>query len=589
MTIRLLPNHVIDRIAAGEVVERPAAVVKELVENALDAGATHIQVDVEEGGRALLAITDNGCGMSAQDLNLAVERHATSKLNDETLQNITTMGFRGEALPSIGSVSQLTITTHAVGEPHGWRIVLDNGHKSAILPAAHPIGTRMEVRGLFAATPARLKFLKSDRAEVMAIREVLERLSLAMPQVEFRLSVNNKADVQFTPATTHTRMEMVMPFAAAGDFLHIQKQREHVELKAYLSAPQVSRGLQDKLFLYVNNRPVKDRAMLGAIRAGYGDVLPRDRHPFGALFLTILPSYVDVNVHPAKTEVRFADAPLVRSLIVSAIRDAMMGALGGISSDAPVGNAANLAAFSAPRPQDFSRYQGNYTPKHSNSGFNEARQTLLDDLTPAARVPDTNPPEPTEHYPLGAARAQLHKTYIVAETADGMIMVDQHAAHERIVYEQLKAAIETHGVPSQVLLIPAVVQLDISSAEALLAQGEWLAQFGLVVEGFGHGTVLVREAPAMLRHDDVAPMLRDLAAELVEAGTSAALERKLWVLAATIACHGSVRAGRVLRMDEMNALLRQMEDTPNASTCNHGRPTWVQLTRADMEKLFARR
>lgn len=584
MKIRLLPNHVIDRIAAGEVVERPASVVKELVENALDAGATRIQVAIEDGGRSLISITDNGCGMSAEDLSLAVERHATSKLQDETLQSINTMGFRGEALPSIGSVSQLTITTHAMNEPHAWQISVDHGVKSQITPAAFPQGTRMDVRGLFASTPARLKFLKSERSEIAAVREVLERLSLAVPHVEFALRVNGKDDLHLLPSeelfetAVQARVDAVMSFAEAGSFIQIQKEREHISLQAFMSVPSAHRGLQDKLFLYVNGRPVKDRLLLGAIRAGYGDVLPRDRHPFGAVFLTVEPSFVDVNVHPAKTEVRFQDAALVRSLLVSALRDAMQGALSIATQQ------ANIPEFATRSFQPSTQYR---SPSYSR-GFQEAAQASLEAFAPAARVVD-EPIATTEDYPLGAARAQIHKTYILSETSDGLIVVDQHAAHERIVYEKLKAGLANHDMPAQALLIPAVVHMDVSEAELITEQADFLAGYGFGIESFGVGTILVREIPAMLLGRDYTQVLKDLAAQLREYGVGNAIENKLWALAATIACHGSVRAGRVLRQDEMNALLRQMEATPNSGTCNHGRPTWVKLTQHDMEKLFARR
>lgn len=603
MPVRQLSESVVNRIAAGEVVERPASVVKELVENALDAGARRIDVLTDGGGRRLIRVTDDGAGMTHADLDLAVERHATSKLDGDDLMAIHTLGFRGEALPSIGSVARLTITTRHASEPHAWTLTVDAGHKSEIMPAALTQGTTIEVRDLFYATPARLKFLKTDRSEAEAVREVIRRLAMSRPDVAFTLAGEERAPVTWGPAPEAD------PLARLGDVLGqdfranaiaIEAEREGVKLTGFAGLPTLSRANSLGQYLFVNGRPVRDKVLVGAVRAAYADYLPRDRHPLLALFVELDAREVDVNVHPAKTEVRFRDGNMVRGLIVRALKDAL--AREGQRA-ATTGGGATIATFRPASAPPRGGYDWRRSPARPMGfapsplrgatalGFAEVAQAAFDVGGPSAdaAVAKFEPQPELIEQPLGAARAQVHENYIVSQTRDGLVIVDQHAAHERIVYERLKSAIEKTGVARQILLIPEIVELDEADAARLSARAEELARFGLVVEEFGPGAVAVRETPAMLGEIDVRGLIKDLAEHMAEWDDSLPLERRLLHVSATMACHGSVRSGRRLKPDEMNALLREMEAVPNSGQCNHGRPTYVELKLTDIEKLFGRR
>jgi DNA mismatch repair protein MutL len=621
MPVRQLPETIVNRIAAGEVVERPASVVKELIENALDAGASRIDVLTDGGGRRLIAVTDDGEGMIAADLALAVERHATSKLADDDLVSIRTLGFRGEALPSIGAVARLALTTRHKSEPHAWSIAIDAGAKSDVKPAALGEGTRVEVRDLFYATPARLKFLKLDRTEAEAVREVVRRLAMSRPDVAFTLAGEERAPVTFAatlPGATGrlTRLGDVLGADFRANAVEVAAEREGVKVEGFAALPTLTRANALGQYLFVNDRPVRDKLLLGAVRAAYADYLPRERHPLLALFVTIEPRELDVNVHPAKTEVRFRNASLVRALLVHALKTAL--AREGTRA-ATTGGTATIAAFRS----EYGAYassrtagprRGGYDWRRSPArpgdlrraflpgGFTETVQAAFDVGAPAvggdtalaeigavsAAVPASPAPEAMAH-PLGAACAQVHDTYIVAQTRDGLVIVDQHAAHERIVYEKLKAALQRSGVARQILLIPEIVELDEAEVDRLLAHAEELARYGLVLESFGPGAVALRETPALLGEIDGSGLVSDLAEHLSEWDETLPLERRLMHVAATMACHGSVRAGRRLKLQEMNALLREMEVTPNSGQCNHGRPTYVELKLTDIERLFGRR
>jgi DNA mismatch repair protein MutL len=590
MPVRQLSENVINRIAAGEVVERPASVVKELVENALDAGAARIEVVLSGGGRELIRVSDNGAGMNAADLSLAVERHATSKLDGEDLLNIATLGFRGEALPSIGAVAKLSIATRVPGSENAIEIRVEGGDKSEIRPAALGEGTRVEVRDLFYATPARLKFLKSERAETAAAVEVVRRLALARPDVAFTIAAEDRAPIQYPARGTDdegraARLADVIGGDARANAVPIDAGREGVSVRGLAGLPTFSRANSLSQYLFVNGRPVRDKVLFGALRGGYADLLHAGRHPVAALFIELDPREVDVNVHPAKTEVRFRDPGLVRGLVVRALQEA----LGGGARRSATTGAERLVSFA--RPQGVSSaWRGSAAPYRG--GLAEAAQAAFETIAqPSADVRADLAPvlQADLERPLGAARAQLHETYIVAQTADGLVIVDQHAAHERIVYEKLKRALEEGGIARQMLLVPAVVELDPSDAAALAEQAEQFAKLGLVLEAFGQGAMLVRETPALLGEIDVSTLVRDLAEHIAEWDDALPLERNLLAVASTISCHGSVRAGRRLKPEEMNALLREMERTENAGQCNHGRPTYVELKLADIEKLFGRR
>jgi DNA mismatch repair protein MutL len=605
MPVRQLPEQVVNRIAAGEVVERPASVVKELVENAIDAGASRIDVFTDGGGRRRIGITDDGAGMTSADLALAVERHATSKLDDEDLLQIKTLGFRGEALPSIGSVARLVITTRYKGEPHAWSLSVDGGVKSAIVPAALNQGTRVEVIDMFHATPARLKFLKTDRTEAEAIREVVRRLAMARPDIAFTLAGEERAPVTWTAALPGapgrlTRLGDILGADFRSHAIEVTSAREGVAVEGFAASPALTRANALGQYLFVNGRPVRDKLILGAVRAAYADYLPRDRHPVVALFVTLDSHEVDANVHPAKTEVRFRNAGLVRALIVHALKEGL--AREGRRTAANDGGATIAAfrpAFTAPRPSNWDWRQSPSFPVGPMPAFEGVAATALAERAQAAfdvgaptadaRLHEQPATADLLDRPLGAARTQIHDTYIVSQTRDGLIIVDQHAAHERIVYERLKASLAAHGVQRQILLIPEIVELDEAMVERLLAREEELASFGLAIESFGPGAVAVRETPSLLGKVNASGLLRDLAEHMEEWGEALPLERRLMHVAATMACHGSVRAGRRLKPEEMNALLREIEDTPNSGQCNHGRPTYVELKLSDVEKLFGRR
>jgi DNA mismatch repair protein MutL len=602
MAVRQLSEGMVNRIAAGEVVERPASVVKELIENALDAQARRIEIVTDGGGRRLIRVTDDGAGMTAGDLALAVERHATSKLPDDDLLDIRTLGFRGEALPSIGAVARLTITTRHAQEPHAWAITVDGGHKGEVKPAALGEGTRVEVRDLFYATPARLKFLKTDRTEAEAIREVVRRLAMSRPDVAFTLAGEERAPVTWAaalpgPTGRLARLADVLGTEFRANAVEVMGGRDGFAIAGFAALPTLSRANALGQYLFVNGRPVRDKLLIGVVRGAYADYLPRDRHPLVALFVTLDPREVDVNVHPAKAEVRFRDPGLVRSLLIGALREAL-GREGRRA--ATTGGDATVAAFRpgmAPPPGNWDWRRSPARPPDPRGfagaarGLAEAAQAVFDVGGPSAdmRYESSTPAPDLLDRPLGAARAQLHETYIVAQTRDGLVVVDQHAAHERIVYERLKAALERQGVARQMLLIPEIVELDEADVERLLGRADELARYGLAIEPFGPGAVAVRETPALLGEVDAIGLVRDLSEHMAEWDATLPLERSLMHVAATMACHGSVRAGRRLKPEEMNALLREMEATPNSGQCNHGRPTYVELKLTDIERLFGRK
>ncbi|RTL48376.1 MAG: DNA mismatch repair endonuclease MutL [Bradyrhizobiaceae bacterium] len=602
MPVRQLPEQIINRIAAGEVVERPASAVKELVENAIDAGASRVDIFTEGGGRRRIVITDDGVGMTRDDLVLAVERHATSKLDDEDLLRIRTLGFRGEALPSIGAVARLNIATRHAGEPHAWMLNVDAGEKSAITPTALGSGTRIEVSDLFYATPARLKFLKTDRTEAEAVREVVRRLAMARPDIAFSLAGEERAPVTWNAALPGapgrlTRLGDILGADFRAAAIEARAERDGVVVEGFAAAPSLTRANALGQYLFVNGRPVRDKLILGAVRAAYADYLPRDRHPVVALFVTLDSTEVDANVHPAKTEVRFRNAGLVRALIVHALKDALAreGKRTAANSDGAAimafrpGGITQSTGWDWRRSPNFpSSFGGGAAPAYP--AFNEAAQAAFDTGAPSADVRfEQQPAVDLMDRPLGAARTQIHETYIVSQTRDGLIVVDQHAAHERIVYERLKASLAQNGVQRQILLIPDIVEMDEATVEGLLARADELEKFGLAIESFGPGAVAVRETPSLLGKTNAAALLRDLAEHMAEWDEALPLERRLMHVAATMACHGSVRAGRILKGEEMNALLREMEETPNSGQCNHGRPTYVELKLSDIEKLFGRR
>ncbi len=626
--IRRLPEGLVNRIAAGEVVERPASAVKELVENALDAGAARIDIVLRDGGRTQITVTDDGNGMSADDLLLAVERHATSKLADDDLVDIRTLGFRGEALPSIGSVSRMTITSRARGADDAWSLHIEGGVVGAPEPAALSEGTRIDVRDLFYATPARLKFLKAPRTEYAHAVETVQRLAMAHPGVAFSVSDGTKTTLRLGAAQGDLftarldRLGAVMGRDFQDNALKVDAEREGIRLTGFAGLPTMHRRTSAEQYLFVNGRPVRDKLLYGAVRGAYADFVPRDRHPMLALFLELPAEVVDVNVHPAKTEVRFREAGVVRGLIVGALKAALASA--GHLASTTVSNAA-LGALGRSLGEGGGSgtvhpFPGAYRPRGSTvlprglseasvayqappgvsfgtaaGAVPEAEPRFGDDvLAPAARAFEDASMQPVDQqtgevYPLGAARAQLHATYIVAQTETGIVIVDQHAAHERLVYERMKADLAEGGIARQGLLIPEVVELEEPAVERLSARAEEFAELGLVLEAFGSGAVIVREVPAMLGDGDVQGLVRDLADDLAELGEGLALSDRLAHVSATMACHGSVRAGRRLGVEEMNALLREMEATPHSGQCNHGRPTWVSLGLDDIEKLFGRR
>ena len=595
MSIRRLDPLLIDRIAAGEVIERPAAAVKELLENSLDAGASCIEIAIEAGGRRLIRVADNGGGMDESDLVLSVERHATSKLPDGNLSAIATFGFRGEALPSIASVSRLEIRTRTAGAPTALRLVVEDGAKSAVEPCAGSLGTRVEARDLFAATPARLKFLKSDRAEALAAADVVRRLALAHTSVRFVFVTDLGSGFDWPAcgageAGRAERLRQALGDEFAANSLGLAARREGVALTGRIGLPTYSRPNALHQFVFVNGRAVRDKTLSGALRAAYLDVLPADRHGVVALFVECDPREVDVNVHPAKAEVRFRDPGLVRGLVVGAIKERLAAAQHRAST---TGGSATILAMRPPAAPPPNGWQPGPSPGGrawpAAPQLAEPVQRGFAEFGPAAAVWTAPSDAHDVAAPLGAARAQVHGAYIVAETAEGLVIVDQHAAHERIVYEKLKRQREGRGVERQALLHPLVIDLDPDAAARIEAHGSELAALGLVVEGFGLGAVLVREAPSVIAQGDLDGLVRDLAADLAAEDGALSLERRLDQWLATFACHHSVRSGRALKPEEMNALLREMERTPGAGQCNHGRPTYVELKLADIERLFGRR
>ena len=642
MPIRRLPPETVNRIAAGEVVERPASAIKELVDNAIDAGATRIEVEAHGGGLTRILVADDGCGLSAEELPVAIERHATSKLAPDAqglwdLLAIHTMGFRGEALPSIGSVARLSISSRAKGSSDAWSILVEGGSVGDVAPAAFAgdHGARIEVRDLFYATPARLKFMKSERAEALAITEEIKRQAMANESVGFSLDIDGRRIIRLPPEHPGPQGRLARLSAVLGrDFqdnaIEIDQTRDGVRLTGFAGLPTYNRGNAAHQYLFVNGRPVRDRLLQGALRAAYADFLARDRHPTAALYISLDTSEVDVNVHPAKAEVRFRDPALVRGLIVGALRHALAGAGHRASTTTAASaldaiRAQNMAPppYSGyqpgPSPAGFSAWQsGGWTrpspqvlpglsdvsarvePGSGGYGDHGVAEAVRDAAFSAYAAPSalTYPDGVAEgpapvfdpvDFPLGAARAQVHETYIVAQTRDGVVIVDQHAAHERLVYERMKGEMAAGGVARQALLLPEVVELDPAEAERVVARSEELAALGLVIESFGPGAVLVRETPALLGKTDAAGLVRDIADDLAENGQALALKERLEEVCSTMACHGSVRAGRRLNGAEMNALLREMEATPHSGQCNHGRPTYVELKLADIERLFGRR
>jgi DNA mismatch repair protein MutL len=595
VAIRQLSPETVNRIAAGEVIERPASVVKELVENAIDAGASQIEIVITDGGLSLIRVTDDGCGMTADDLELAVERHATSKLDEENLFDIRSLGFRGEALPSIGSIAQVEIRSRAHDAGQGFAIGVIRGAKQAVKPSAVNAGTVVEVRDLFSATPARLKFLKSERSETMAVTDVVRRLAMAHPEIGFTLQSGEKRQTVYpqgerSSAAWLERVGAIMGREFMSDALEVSGggsgASAPMRVFGFIGLPTLHRPDSTQQFLFVNGRSVKDKLLIGAIRAAYGDLIPRGRSPLLALFLDVTPSDVDVNVHPAKAEVRFRDAGRIRGLMVGAMRQALEAAGHRASAQ---GGVLTVESFSAGVLPNAPPATPGSSPLRDFSESTQAPFAVIDTPSADMRMPDHAESGPAVDKPLGAVRAQVHENYIVAQTHDGLVIVDQHAAHERLVYEKLKTALGNGGVARQGLLIPEIVTLDADDAELLQSRADELAELGLVLEGFGEGAVAVRETPALLGETDVHGLVKDLAAELRADGTARALKDRLDSVASRMACHGSVRSGRRLTVEEMNALLRQMEATPYSGQCNHGRPTYVALKLSDIERLFGRR
>ena len=615
--IRRLPADAVNRIAAGEVIERPAAAIKELVENSLDAGATEIDVEIVNGGKTRIVVTDNGIGMSGEDMLLAIERHATSKLvpsdaGEYDLMNIATMGFRGEALPSIGAAARLDLVSRQK-DGDALKLSVHGGKVDGPKPAAFGgHGTRAEVRDLFYATPARLKFLKSDRAETAAVSDVLKRLAMAFPSSAFSLTSGGRRNFSYAAQSDDAdgrlrRLGSVVGREFEENALPIEASRDGMVLSGFAGLPTFNRGLPDKQYLFVNGRPVRDKLLVGAVRGAYADFIARDRHPAVVLFLDVEPSLVDVNVHPAKTEVRFRDAGMVRGLLIGALRHALAEAghraatttsayalgkmqLGSSGSVRPLRPGA---AF-APAPNPFEKEISADYQRVLGQGLDDEARSFAGVDAPHGRLEPTDETEAgadhqTPDYPLGAARGQVHETYIVSQTSDGLVIVDQHAAHERLVYERMKTALENGGVARQGLLIPEIVELDADQAGLVAARAEEFAELGLVLERFGDDAIIVRETPALLGRVDVKSLVRKLVEDLSEYGQGLVLKERLEEVCSSMACHGSVRAGRRLTAEEMNALLRQMEATPHSGQCNHGRPTYVELKIADIEKLFGRR
>ncbi|KZL27215.1 DNA mismatch repair endonuclease MutL [Pseudovibrio sp. Ad37] len=650
MAVRQLSDTTINRIAAGEVIERPASVVKELVENAVDAGATRIEIVTATGGKSLLRITDNGAGMTKGDLQLAVRRHCTSKLPEDDLMDIRTMGFRGEALPSIGAISRLEITTRHASEPHAWKIEVEGGQDNDIEPAALNSGTRVEVKDIFFSVPARLKFLKSDRAEATAITEIIKRIALANPTVRFSLSGSDRRQLELPACTGDdadlARIGQILGAEFTKNAMEIEALREGIHLYGYAGLPTFHRANSQHQFFFVNGRPVRDKLLLGSLKAAYSDVLSRDRHPIVVLNIDLDPHQVDVNVHPAKADVRFRDGQLVRGLMIGALKNAFVqsgfrastaNTQSAINAIRPMGQSAGFnvhsgASMHTPQgnreaPQNYSWQQSSYRPEESTAGVWSAADIpevgssemqlglmeanalysapmdqsqlpeneqgtqayqLVDAPSADSRAHGHQLLEDRENFPLGAARAQIHETYIVSQTKDGLVIVDQHAAHERLVYEQLKEDLSKRDVSRQMLLIPEIVDLPEEDVARLEERASELEEVGLVLERFGPGAIAVRETPSMLKRLNIKALVQDLADDFAEFDSSTRIRVKLDLVAATMACHGSIRAGRRMRPEEMDNLLRDMEATPKSGQCNHGRPTWIELKLSDIERLFGR-
>ncbi|MBR1605305.1 MAG: DNA mismatch repair endonuclease MutL [Alphaproteobacteria bacterium] len=607
MSIRILPSNLINQIAAGEVIERPSSVVKELVENAIDAGATAIDVTLVNGGKSLIIVSDNGKGMTKDELLLATERHATSKLPDDDLFNICYLGFRGEALPSIASVSRMSIVSRSQEEENAWQLDIEGGIKAKPIPAAHTKGTRIEVRDLFYATPVRLKFLKTAVSETAQCIDILNRIALANPHIEFTLYADDKKKVNLSACQGDLfdarlqRLSDVMGRTFSENSLLINAARESVKISGYVSLPTLNKANSLSQYLFVNNRPVRDKLLLGAIKGAYQDVLASNRYPMCALFFDVDPSYVDVNVHPTKAEVRFFDNALVRGLLVSSIRQAL------INGDKKTAHTLDLDEIIQDNIPSFKRTEetsGEMLQEHTPMAFQSHTflrksysQTKLPELESlySVKVEEQDKhiasmPQTEEKGILGQAKAQFHNTYIISQTEDSIVIIDQHAAHERITMEKLKQHLLSGSRPaSQILLIPEVVDLSSSEKVAILENKDELSKLGLEIEEFGTTAVLVREIPALLKNCEVQTLIHDLAEEMTEWGKGFTLEKKMHLVCATLACHGSVRAGRALNIDEMNKLLRDMEQTEHSGQCNHGRPTYVKLSLKEIEKLFERR
>ena len=600
MTIRLLPENVINQIAAGEVVERPASVVKELSENAIDANAKNISIILRDGGQTLISVTDDGFGMTADDLKLAIERHATSKLFDDNLSTINTLGFRGEALPSIGAIARLSILSRKKNSDQAWVIKVNGGDISLPKPAALNLGTRIEVRDLFFATPARLKFLKTSKTEQIHCVDIIKRLAMAHPEIGWELS-DGVRDLLKLPITENSidhidpllsRLSMIMGKEFHNNAMTINAERENTFLFGYAGLPTLNRGNSQMQFLFVNGRPVKDKLLYGALRGAYREFLASDRYPLVALFLDIPSEEIDVNVHPAKSEVRFRNAGLIRGLIVGALKKALTDA--GHRASTTVAGAA-LGAVKLEEDRGSFSYGANkiYSKRNVANYRNYFHKPLPNFNTEPSAPNSANVEESIaddlDSYPLGVARAQVHETYVIAQTQDGIVIVDQHAAHERLVHERIKYSIDNGGVEKQGILIPEVIELDEGAVSRLMDRAVELAELGLAIESFGHGAVIVRETPAILGEVNIKGLINDIADDLEQWGEGLALKKKLGDVCATMACHGSVRAGRKLNGPEMNALLREMETTPHSGQCSHGRPTYVELKLKDIEKLFGRR
>ncbi|MCS5595654.1 MAG: DNA mismatch repair endonuclease MutL [Alphaproteobacteria bacterium] len=630
MRIRYLPETLINQIAAGEVLERPAAAVKELVENAIDARAGRIDVEIRDGGKSYICVSDDGHGMSDAELIAALDRHATSKLPGNDLLNVDHLGFRGEALPSIAAVSRLKITTKDAASGNAYSIQVEGGKKGDVQPASHPQGTKIEVRDLFFATPARLKFMKSERSEYTAVKDILFRLSMAWPEVAFSLTHNGKKALNLYAgqeedlfSLSKTRMEDLLGREFIDNALPLEAERENVRIYGFAGLPTMNKATSQWQYLFVNGRPVKDKLIIGAVRGGYMDVLARDRHPMVAIFVDVPPEDVDVNVHPAKAEVRFKDPNLVRGLMVSAIRKALhegghqtastvsMAALRDLEKQKAMlieqvhaananTNMQNVSMaqnaenplipsgfYSAPSsaPNSFSDYAATQST-YQSSLLQDAPSARADHHDMHAASPQAEPVE--ENFPLGAARTQLHENYIIAQNADGLVIIDQHAAHERLVYERFKNQIAEGGIETQGFLTPEIVEMDDGDIDRLMPFTDELKKLGLDIEPFGTGAIAVRSVPALLKKVNVEKLIHDLAGEVIEFGSPQKLEEKVNHVLSTMACHGSVRSGRRLSAHEMNHLLREMEATPSSGQCNHGRPTYIKLSLNDIERLFGR-